>query len=114
MLGDHAARAPASPLLPPVLWICLMPLLVFGVAAVQGNVRGLLGSLQTVLWEDSGWKPLGMGDLLEPAQVRKAWMKANLLVHPDKVRQRNGTDEQVAIADMIFDALKEAWGQFRG
>jgi hypothetical protein len=91
-----------------------MPLLVFGVAAVQGNVRGLLGSLQTVLWEDSGWKPLGMGDLLEPAQVRKAWMKANLLVHPDKVRQRNGTDEQVAIADMIFDALKEAWGQFRG
>jgi hypothetical protein len=47
-------------------------------------------------------------------QVRKAWMKANLLVHPDKVRQRNGGDEQVAIADMIFDALKEAWGQFRG
>jgi hypothetical protein len=37
---------------------------------VQGNVRGLLGSLQTVLWEDSGWKPIGMGDLLEPAQVR--------------------------------------------
>jgi hypothetical protein len=37
---------------------------------VQGNVRGLLGSLQMVLWEDSGWKPIGMGDLLEPAQVR--------------------------------------------
>jgi hypothetical protein len=47
-------------------------------------------------------------------QVRKAWMKANLLVHPDKVRQRSGSDEQVAIADMIFDALKEAWGQFKG
>jgi hypothetical protein len=41
-----------------------------GVNCVQGNVRGLLGSLQTVLWEDSGWKPIGMGDLLEPAQVR--------------------------------------------
>jgi hypothetical protein len=37
--------------------------------AAQGNVRGLLGSLQTVLWEDSGWKPINMGDLLEPAQV---------------------------------------------
>lgn len=47
-------------------------------------------------------------------QVRKAWMKANLLVHPDKVRQRNGSDEQVAIADLLFDALKEAWGQFKG
>jgi hypothetical protein len=51
--------------------------------------------------------------LAAACQVRKAWMKANLLVHPDKVRQRNGGDEQVAIADMIFDALKEAWGQFR-
>ena len=51
---------------------------------------------------------------VDALQVRKAWMKANLLVHPDKVRQRNGGDEQVAIADMIFDALKEAWGQFRG
>jgi hypothetical protein len=40
-------------------------------------------------------------------------MKANLLVHPDKVRQRNGTDEQVALADMIFDALKDAWGQLK-
>lgn len=183
-------------------------------------MRGLLGSLQTVLWEGSGWAPLGMGDLLEPnqvgvwgdrgegvgspgldasgpallagrargralracgalsghtatapaggrlsptvaspppncrtanrhttdrptanhplpqppnqptpnrlrppnrrpaaqppPQVRKAWMKANLLVHPDKVRQRAGSDEQVAVADMIFDALKEAWGQFKG
>lgn len=37
----------------------------------QGNVRGLLGSLQTVLWEDSGWKPINMGDLLEPAQVER-------------------------------------------
>lgn len=36
----------------------------------KGNVRGLLGSLQTVLWEGSGWAPLGMGDLLEPNQVR--------------------------------------------
>lgn len=36
---------------------------------LQGNVRGLLGSLQTVLWQDSNWKPIGMGDLLEPAQV---------------------------------------------
>jgi hypothetical protein len=37
---------------------------------VQGNVRGLLGSLQTVLWEDSGWQPINMGDLLDPKQVR--------------------------------------------
>jgi hypothetical protein len=40
-------------------------------------------------------------------------MKANLLVHPDKVRQRNGTAEQVAIADMVFDVLKDAWNAFK-
>jgi hypothetical protein len=41
------------------------------------------------------------------------WMKANLIVHPDKVRQKNGSDEQVALADMIFDVLKEAWSCFK-
>lgn len=80
---------------------------------LQGNIRGLLGSLDTVLWESSGWTPLGMGDLLESGQVKKAYMKANLIVHPDKVRQKHGSDEQVAVSDMVFDVLKEAWGQFK-
>jgi hypothetical protein len=55
--------------LPAVCWGC-----------VQGNVRGLLGSLQTVLWEDSGWKPIGMGDLLEPAQVTDCWRGGGMLL----------------------------------
>lgn len=54
-----------------------------------------------------------MGDLLEPGQVKKVYMKANLLVHPDKVRQKFGTAEQVAIADMLFDVLKDAWQIFQ-
>jgi hypothetical protein len=45
--------------------------------------------------------------------VKKAYMKANLLVHPDKCRQRGGSPEQVARSDMIFDVLKEAWEAFR-
>ncbi|KAG2445980.1 hypothetical protein HXX76_000583 [Chlamydomonas incerta] len=79
----------------------------------KGNIRGLLGSLQTVLWPDSGWTPVSVGDMLEPLQVKKVWMRANLLVHPDKVRQRNGTAEQVAIADMVFDVLKDTYNSFR-
>ncbi len=43
----------------------------------------------------------------------QVWMKANLLVHPDKVRQRNGSPEQVARADMVFDVLKDAWNTFQ-
>ena len=45
--------------------------------------------------------------------MKKAWQKANLMVHPDKVRQRNGSAEQVAIADMIFDVLKDGMNAFR-
>lgn len=82
-------------------------------ARAQGNIRGLLSSLQTVLWPDSGWAPVSVGDMLEPVQVKKVWMRANLLVHPDKVRQRNGTAEQVAIADMVFDVLKDTYNTFR-
>ncbi len=39
-------------------------------------------------------------------------MKANLVVHPDKVRQKGGDVEAVARADMVFDILKAAWGKF--
>ncbi|GIL47549.1 hypothetical protein Vafri_4343 [Volvox africanus] len=79
----------------------------------KGNIRGLLGSLHTVLWPNSSWVPVSVGDLLEPMQVKRVYMRANLLVHPDKVRQRNGSADQVAIADMVFDVLKEAWNAFR-
>jgi hypothetical protein len=78
-------------------------------ARYTGNVRGLLSSMQTVVWPESGWVPVGVGDLLDDAQVRKVWMRANLLVHPDKVHQRGGSAEQLAVAGMVFDALKEAW-----
>ena len=79
----------------------------------RANIRGMLTSLHTVLWEGAQWKPISVGDVLDAGQVKKVYMKANLLVHPDKVRQKNGTDEQVVIADMIFDALKEAWNEFQ-
>jgi len=50
---------------------------------------------------------------MEPGQVRKWYMKANLVVHPDKVKQRHGSLEELARAEMIFDALKSAWGKFQ-
>eukprot|EP00210_Caulerpa_lentillifera_P005379 g5141.t1 len=77
------------------------------------NMRGLLTSLESVLWEDSGWKPLTVGDVLEPIQVKKAYMKANLIIHPDKVKQKGGSAEQVVLADMVFNVLKEGWKEFQ-
>lgn len=77
------------------------------------NMRGLLTSLQTVLWEGSGWTSLTVADVLEMAQVKKAYMKANLIIHPDKVKQKGGSHEQVVLADMVFNVLKEAWIKFQ-
>ena len=39
-------------------------------ACMQGNIRGLLGSLEQVLWAGHTWTPLSVGDLLEHNQVR--------------------------------------------
>ena len=81
-------------------------------SGVQDNIRALLSTLHTVLWENSGWTAPGMTDLVEPARVKRAYMKANLIVHPDKVKQKGGSVEQIVIADIAFDTLKSAWGKF--
>ena len=44
--------------------------------------------------------------------MKRVYMRANLVVHPDKVKQKGGTLEQVTTADMVFDVLKGAWGKF--
>lgn len=36
---------------------------------VQDNIRALLASLHTVLWEGSGWTPPNMADMVENAKV---------------------------------------------
>ena len=78
----------------------------------DGNIRALLASLDTVLWEGSGWKKPSMTDLVEPKRVKRAYMMANLVVHPDKVKQKGGTVEQLVVADIAFDTLKTAWAKF--
>jgi len=54
-------------------------------AGKEGNLRALLSSLENVLWGDSGWKKVGMGDLLLPGKVKLVYMKGIAKVHPDKV-----------------------------
>ena len=54
-------------------------------AGKEGNLRALLSTLENVLWEDSGWKKVGMGDVLLPGKVKIVYMKGIAKVHPDKV-----------------------------
>lgn len=56
----------------------------------ERNIRALLSTLHTVLWEDEErWKPVSMADLVTPDQVKKFYRRAALVVHPDKVQYNN-------------------------
>ena len=52
----------------------------------RDNLRALLGSLDQVLWADSGWKKVGMHELVMANKVKIVYMKAIAKTHPDKVR----------------------------
>ena len=55
-------------------------------AGKEGNLRALLASLETVLWEGAGWKKIGMAEVIQPGKVKVQYMKGIAKVHPDKVR----------------------------
>ncbi|KAL9111499.1 MAG: hypothetical protein Q9187_007912 [Circinaria calcarea] len=78
----------------------------------EGNLRALLGSLDTVLWEGAGWKKVGMGELIVPGKVKVAYMKGISKVHPDKL-PTTATTEQTMISGAVFSTLNEAWDRFK-
>lgn len=78
----------------------------------EGNLRALLASLDTVLWEESGWKKVGMGELILPGKVKVVYMKGIARVHPDKI-PTTATTEQRMISAAVFATLNEAWDGFK-
>lgn len=44
---------------------------------VKRDIRGLLSSMQNVLWEGIEWKPINMGDLLADGKVKLGYYKAS-------------------------------------
>ncbi|MGH0174337.1 UNVERIFIED_CONTAM: hypothetical protein FKN15_068422 [Acipenser sinensis] len=71
----------------------------------ERNIRALLSTMHTVLWEgETKWKQVGMADLVTPEQVKKVYRKAVLVVHPDKATGQ--PYEQYA--KMIFIELNDA------
>lgn len=51
----------------------------------RDNLRALLASLDQVLWEGSGWKKVGLHELVMANRVKIVYMKAIAKTHPDKV-----------------------------
>lgn len=74
------------------------------------NVRTLLSTMHTVLWDGANWKPIGLGDVLAPNQVKLQYRKAMLVVHPDRCSSLD--TETKFIGKRIFEALNEAYTQF--
>lgn len=74
------------------------------------GIRALLSSLHTILWSNSGWKPVGLADLIDLNAIKKVNRKAMLLVHPDKLQ--DASPEQHVIAEHAFTALNEAFDRF--
>ncbi|KAK9678409.1 hypothetical protein RND81_11G209500 [Saponaria officinalis] len=77
-----------------------------------GNLRALLSTLQYILGPDSGWQPIPLTEVITAAAVKKAYRKATLCVHPDKLQQRGASIQQKYISEKVFDLLKEAWNRF--
>eukprot|EP01137_Pigoraptor_chileana_P011340 Opistho-2@62032 len=75
----------------------------------RNNLRALISTLHLILWDGSGWHETGMGALVKGAQVKKAYMKACLIVHPDKAV---GTANE-SLAKRIFCELNDAYNAFR-
>ncbi|XP_010060923.2 J domain-containing protein required for chloroplast accumulation response 1 [Eucalyptus grandis] len=78
----------------------------------EGNIRSLLSTLQYVLWLKSGWKPVPLVDIIEGPAVKRAYQKALLCLHPDKLQQKGAASHQKYIAEQVFDILQEAWTHF--
>ncbi|GAW83103.1 hypothetical protein, conserved [Plasmodium gonderi] len=72
------------------------------------DIKVMLSTLNDVLWENSEWKQVPMSDLISNSvTVKKAYKNAILLCHPDK--HRNKPVERVLRAEMIFQALNNAY-----
>ncbi|KAK1833283.1 hypothetical protein QBC39DRAFT_401645 [Podospora conica] len=76
------------------------------------NLRALLGSMENVLWEGSGWKKVGLHELVMANKVKIIYMKAIAKTHPDKLPQDASTEVRM-IAGTVFSTLNEAWDKFK-
>ena len=86
----------------------------------ENNLRGLIASLDMVLWDEilSGGLKVGMHELIQEKQVKIKYMKVIARLHPDKVStglsmSRNIADHAYAVEHHEDDGGAEDVGQCR-
>lgn len=78
----------------------------------EAEIRLLLSTLHHILWPESGWIAIPLSNLIKSSQVKKAYQRAQLCLHPDKLQQRGATVPQKYIAEKTFSVLQDAWAVF--
>ncbi|KAJ0540187.1 putative DnaJ domain, Chaperone J-domain superfamily [Helianthus annuus] len=78
----------------------------------EGNLRALLSTLQYILGPESGWQPVSLTHMNTTSDVKKAYRKATLCVHPDKLQQWGASIQHKYMCEKVFDLLKAAWKRF--
>jgi hypothetical protein len=78
----------------------------------EANIQLLLSSLHLIMWPSSGWNQISIVKLQESSNLKKAYQKARLCLHPDKLQQRGATMQQKYIAEKAFPILQDAWAAF--
>ncbi|XP_050232122.1 uncharacterized protein LOC126680896 isoform X2 [Mercurialis annua] len=81
-------------------------------AGKETNIRSLLSTLHHILWDNSGWYAVPLTSIIESSNVKKAYQKARLCLHPDKLQQRGATVPQKFVAEKAFSILQDAWAAF--
>lgn len=59
-----------------------------------------------VLWVESGWKPVPLVNIIEGNGVKRAYQRAMLCLHPDKLQQKGASPHQKYTAEKVFDILQ--------
>ncbi|CAI0544888.1 unnamed protein product [Linum tenue] len=78
----------------------------------QNNIRLLLSSLHHILEPGSGWSAIPLTSIITSSQVKKAYQRARLCLHPDKLQQRGATQHHKYVAEQAFAILQDAWAAF--
>ncbi|XP_073135343.1 uncharacterized protein [Henckelia pumila] len=78
----------------------------------EADIRLLLSTLHHILWPNSGWFAISLTNLIQRTQVKKAYQRARLCLHPDKLQQRDATLAQKYISQKAFSILQDAWTAF--
>ena len=76
---------------------------------MKNHIRGLLCTIDQVLWPNHGWQRVGMDKLMNPQEVKKYYRKATMLCHPDKIGNSDQDPDKVYIANRCFAAITEAY-----